>query len=38
MKIEKKKIDFQKVRAEMEKTEGQIKTEYSDKFTELLSE
>ena len=38
MKLEKKKAEFQKVRSEMEKSETQIKTEFSDKFTELLTE
>jgi hypothetical protein len=38
IKIEKKKSEFQKVRSEMEKSETAIKTEFSDKFTELLTE
>ncbi len=37
-KIDKKKGEFQKVRADMEKAEREIKTEFSDKFTELLTE
>ena len=38
MKIEKKKTEFQKVRSDMEKSEAVLKTEFSDRFTELLTE